>query len=195
MRPRRPVYLAGRYYHIYNRGTNREPIFGEAENYEFVLRRIKRYLEELALTLIAYCLMPNHYHWLVRQDGERPAGLLAQRVFNSYTKAYNKRYERSGTLFEGPYRVIQIDRPAHLLHACRYIHANPVKDGLVAEIEQWPYSNYLEWVELRPGTLVDRAFVRAHFTSPESYVAFVHDYLREKKLPQEIAGYLRAWEA
>jgi hypothetical protein len=59
-------------------------------------------------------------------------------VFNGYAKAYNKRYERSGTLFEGPYRVIQIDRPAHLLHLCRYIHANPVEDGLVAGIGQWP---------------------------------------------------------
>ena len=194
MRLRRPAYLPGHYYHIYNRGANREPIFCEQDNYEFVLRRIKRYLGELALTLIAYCLMPNHYHWLVRQDGEQPAGLLAQRVFNSYTKAYNKRYERTGTLFEGPYKVIQIDRPVHLLHLCRYVHANPVRGGLVVEIEQWPYSNYLEWVELRSGTLVDRVFVREHFHSVESYAAFVQDYLRERKLPQEIAGYLRAWE-
>jgi putative transposase len=120
---------------------------------------------------------------------------LAQRVFNSYTKAYNKRYGRTGTLFEGPYKVIRIARPAHLLHLCRYIHANPVKDGLVAEVEQWPHSNYLEWVGLRLGTLFDRAFVREHFPSPESYAAFVQDYLREKKLPREIAAYLQAWEA
>ena len=116
-------------------------------------------------------------------------------MFNSYSKAFNKRFERSGTLFEGPYKAIEIERPAHLLHLCRYIHANPVKDGLVEEIEQWPYSNYLEWVELRPGTLVDRAFVREHFKTPESYAAFVQDYVREKKLPREIGGYLRAWDA
>ena len=73
MRPRRPAYLAGHYYHIYNRGANREPIFDDAENYEFVLRRIKRYLHELALTLIAYCLSPNHYHWL-RPPGGRARG-------------------------------------------------------------------------------------------------------------------------
>jgi len=193
MRPRRPAYQAGHYYHLYNRGANRESIFREKDNYVFVLGKIKRYCVELALTLIAYCLMPNHYHWLVRQDGEQPAGLLAQRVFNSYTKAFNKRYERSGTLFEGPYKVVQVDDEAHLLHLCRYIHANPVKDGLVAEISEWPYSNYPEWVELRPGTLVDRAFVQEHFTAA-SYGAFVQEYLCEKKLSPELAGYLSAWK-
>jgi REP element-mobilizing transposase RayT len=131
---------------------------------------------------------------LVRQDGEQPAGRLAQRVFNSYTKAYNKRYDRSGTLFEGPYKVLQIKDHAHLLHLCRYIHANPVVHGLVGQVEEWAYSNYPEWVELREGTLVDRAFVQEHFTR-ESYEAFVQAYLRERRLPSQMARYLATWEA
>ena len=105
-RPRRPHYLQGHYYHIYNRGTSKMSIFREADNYTHVLKRIKRYRNEFDLAVIAYCLLPNHYHFLVRQDGEQPAGLLPQRVFNSYSKAYNKRYDHSGTLFEGPYKVI-----------------------------------------------------------------------------------------
>jgi REP element-mobilizing transposase RayT len=153
-----PVYQPGHIYHIYNRGASREIIFREEENYVFVLRKIKRYVQELALTLIAYCLMPNHYHLLVRQDGQERAGLLPQRVFNGYTKAYNKRYDHSGTLFQGPYRAIHLEDESHLLHLCRYIHANPVKDGLASAPEDWPYSNYLEWTGERPGTLVDRAF-------------------------------------
>jgi REP element-mobilizing transposase RayT len=60
MRPRRPDYQAGHYYHIYNRGANRESIFRNEDNYLFVLHKIKHYCRELALTLIAYCLMPNH---------------------------------------------------------------------------------------------------------------------------------------
>jgi len=193
MRPRRPAFLCGHYYHFYNRGANRESIFCEEDNYWFVLRKVKRYSREYTLTAVAYCLMPNHYHFLVRQDGEQPAGLLPQRVFNSYTKAYNKRYDRSGTLFEGPYKVIHIADDTHLLHLCRYIHANPVKDGLVDELTQWPYSNYPEWVELRPGTLVDRAFVREYFSSPTDYHEFVMDYVRERRLPQEVTSYLERW--
>ena len=87
MRPRRPEYLSHHYYHVYNRGAGKHPIFREGENYVFVLRRMKEYLRALELTAIAYCLMPNHYHFLIRQDGEHAAGLLPQRVFNSYTKA------------------------------------------------------------------------------------------------------------
>ncbi|MFQ5615084.1 MAG: transposase [Anaerolineales bacterium] len=100
MRPRRPPYLPGHYYHIYNRGAHGVSIFREKDNYLFVLRKVKKYLREFSLTIIAYCLMLNHYHFLVRQDDKHKAGLLPQRVFNSYSKAYNKRYGHSGTLFE-----------------------------------------------------------------------------------------------
>ena len=105
MPPPRPAYLSGQYYHFYNRGHSRASIFREEDNYLFVLGKIKYYLRELDLAVIAYCLMPNHYHFLVRQDGERGAGLLPQRVFNSYTKAYNNRYTHSGSLFESSYQV------------------------------------------------------------------------------------------
>jgi len=195
MRPRRPSYMPGHFYHIYNRGAHSTTVFREKDNYLFVLRKMEKYLREFDLTLIAYCLMPNHYHFLVRQDGEHQAGLFPQRVFNSYSKAYNKRYDHSGTLFEGPYKVIQVDKTNYLLHLCRYIHANPVKDRLVDGLEDWPYSNYLEWVGARPGTLVDREFVQTHFPTPAVYKAFVLDYLRTRDLPEEIRGYLEEWEA
>ena len=192
--PKRPTYLPGHYYHIYNRGAHRISIFREKENYIFALRKMKAYCRSLALTLIAYCLMPNHYHYLIRQDGEHHAGLLPQRVFNSYTKAYNKRYGHSGTLFEGNYKATPVQDETHLLHLCRYIHANPVKHGLVADLAEWPYSNYLEWIGERDGTLIDRDFVQDHFASPQSYQEFVFDYLIERKLPRELDAYLSAWE-
>ena len=192
--PIRPKYHPGGIYHIYNRGSHRESIFREPDNYLFVLRKIKNYSSELHLVILAYCLMPNHFHLLIRQDGDQPAGLLSQRVFNSYSKAYNKRYQHSGTLFQGPYRVKQVVQTVHLLHLCRYIHANPVKDGLVTEPGDWPYSNYLEWIEKREGTLVDRAFVQAHFEQSVRYVEFVLDYLRSRQLAPEIAAYLAQLE-
>ena len=140
------------FYHIYNRGAAHQVIFREDENYLFVLRQVKKYARELNVAVIAYCLLPNHYHFFLRQDGQQPAGLLPQLVFNSYTKAFNKRYERSGTLLEGRYKAIPVDKEGYLLHLCRYIHANPMRHGLASQLEEWPYSNYPEWMGLRDGS-------------------------------------------
>jgi len=191
----RPEYSPGNYYHIYNRGFDRSSIFREEDNYLFVLRKLKNYLAQLELTVIAYCLMPNHYHWLIRQNGDFSAGLLAQRVFNGYTKAYNLRYNRSGTLFQGPYKVQKINNIDHLLNLCRYIHCNPVKDGLLSKLENWPYSNYLEWVGKRKGSLVEKKFVSQHFSSPKEYEIYCDNYLTSRYLPEEIQKYINDFES
>ena len=182
-----PPFTQHHYYHLYNRGAHRQSIFHEDDNYLFVLNKIKKYINELQLTIIAYCLMPNHYHLLVRQDGDIPAGKLPQRVFNSYGKAYNKRYNHSGTLFEGPYQPRLVNSQSYLLHLCRYIHANPIKDGIVAHLHEWPYSNYFEWIDLRQGTLVDKDFVKTYFQTPDEYEAFLQDYLLYRRLPEELS--------
>ena len=182
------------YYHIYNRGVSKATLFREQDNYVYVLRKTRYYCEKLQLGMIAYCLMPNLYHFLVRQDGEHPAGLLPQRIFNGYTKAYNRLYGHSGTLFERRYQVKQVESEVHLLHLCRYIHANPIKDGLAAGMEDWPYSNYLEWIGQRGGKLVDLAFVREHFQSGNDYMDFVADYLHSRRLPEEGLSYLSEFD-
>jgi putative transposase len=171
------VWQSGRYYHIYNRGVQKATLFREEDNYYYALRKVKGYCIEFQLVPIAYCLMPNHYHFLIRQDGETPAGLLPQRVFNGYTKAYNHRYGNRGTLFERRFQAKQIESDTHLLHLCRYIHANPVKDGFVDDPDDWPYSNYLEWIGKRDGSLVDHTFVQTHFQNPRSYRTFVLDII------------------
>jgi REP element-mobilizing transposase RayT len=169
-------FLQGSYYHVYNRGAGHQAIFRESDNYLFVLRRIKEYAQQFRIAIVAYCLMPNHYHLLVRQDGEQSAGLLPQRIFNSYTKAFNKRYDRTGTLLEGRFEAILVDDTKYLLHLCRYIHMNPVKHGLSACPDDWPYSNYHEWTGQREGTLIDHAFVRGYFPLAADYIRFVDEY-------------------
>ena len=156
---------------------------------------MKYYADQLNLKIIAYCLMPNHYHFLIRQEGDQTAGLLPQRVFNSYSKAYNKRYQHTGTLFEDNYKVKAIKESSHLLHLCRYIHGNPVKDGLVNDPADWPYSNYPEWIGLRKGTLFDQDFVRHNFTSPDDYRSFVWDGLRGRgETPKDIMTYIEGFD-
>ena len=185
---------AGNYYHIYNRGAHRQSIVREATNYEFILKLMKKYMAELSVTVIAYCLMPNHYHWLVRQDGNLRAGLLAQRVFNSYSKAFNNRYDHSGTLFEGPYKPILVKDDSYLRHLCIYIHAQPVKDNITPFLDMWDYSNYHEWMGIRNGTLVDHDFIDNYFPNRGQYRRHLMEYLKSRNLPPKLDAYLRGLE-
>lgn len=201
--PRRQIFESGQYYHIYNRGNNRGAIFFKPENYLFFLRRWKKYLTPY-LDTIAYTLMPTHYHVLGRVKNpdffensgfSEPTPAISnamQRFGLSYTKAINKRFERVGSLFQGVYQAKLVQSEAHLLHLCRYIHGNPVKDGLVADPADWEYSNYLEWLGERDGTLFDPEFVRAYFASPGDYRQFVLDDLLGRDLPDDIRLYLES---
>jgi putative transposase len=186
----RPPYLKGHYYHFYNRGSRQLSIFHNRNDYLYLLRHFKEYAQKFQITPIAYCLQPNHYHICLRQDGPVNAGVLIQRLFNRYGKTYRQKYTHSGTIFEGPYKVKIVDNHTYLLHLCRYIHANPVKHGIVPEITDWPYSNYLDWIGTRPGTLLDRQFIADHFPQPNEYEAFVKEYLLSHTLPDGMDDYL-----
>jgi len=188
--PRRgDVFAPGCYYHIYNRGAGGERIFFTPDNYKHCLRLVKRYMRPHQVTVIAYCLMPNHYHFLLRQDGEMPLSRFIGTLFNAYVQAVNKQRGRKGTLFEGRFKHVLIDREEYLVHLCRYIHVNPVKARLVARPEDWPFSNYLEWVGKRGGTLKDETFIRSYFSTPQEYEAFVHDYGDEARVREELEKY------
>ena len=141
------------------------------------------------MKVIAYCLLPNHYHWLLRQDGEAPAGQVPARVFRSYSQAFNRAYGRSGTLFEGPYKALPVETDAYFVTLCAYIHLNPVHHGLVVSPEDWPYSNYLEWIGKRAGTLIDRELVREFFGRPEEYEACVGDVQGRATFDSEARGF------
>ncbi|GAB4459709.1 MAG: hypothetical protein Kow0070_15040 [Anaerolineales bacterium] len=206
--PRRLTpFLPEQYYHLYNRGVNRQAVFFEAENYLFFLRGVRKYLLPL-VSVIAYCLMPTHYHLLVRvkqqkaetsevsktSEVSRAVSRAMQRFLISYTKAINKRFDRVGALFQGAFQAKPVASYAHLLNLCAYIHANPVKDGLVERPQDWMYSNYLEWLGQPDGTLCDKEFIAEHFETSEAYAAFVADYLSTRRLPEEVEKYLQALE-
>ena len=88
------IWQQGMYYHIYNRGARQVTIFREETNYLFTISKRKESSRAKRIMVLTYCLMPNHFHFLVRQDGEAPAGDLPQFIFNSYSKAHNKMYSR-----------------------------------------------------------------------------------------------------
>jgi putative transposase len=188
------TWQSGMYYHIYNRGVSRSTLFREVTNYLYVIKKLQTYRLENCVTVVAYCFMPNHYHLLLRQDGNQAAGNVPQSVFNSYSKAYNLKYSHSGTLFEGRFHAKPVQSTSHLLHLCRYIHGNPVKDGLVADPADWQWSNYLEWIGERHGSLVDREFIREQFVDGQEYERFVFQYLKSRQLPEDVKRFLEDLE-
>lgn len=190
MARRELAFLPGQYYHVYNRGASRGLIFQTGENYRFMLQRLRENLPSCRISVIAYCLMPNHYHFGLRQDGVVPISDLIQAVFNSYSKAYNRATSRSGTLFEGPFRAVSVEKLEHLLHLCRYIHRNPLEAGLVGDPITWEFSNYREWIERRGDGLTDGEFVRENFPQPAEYREFVMDYEPPEKVTIPLKAFL-----
>ncbi|MBE3140162.1 MAG: transposase [Thermoplasmata archaeon] len=184
------VFTQGQYYHIYNRGAGKEQIIFNEGNYEYLLRLVKRYYQKLGATVIAYCLMSNHYHFLLRQETDEPLSKFVGVLFNVYAQAVNLQQGRTGTLFEGRFRHKCVDKWEYLVTLCRYIHRNPVKARLVSKPEDWLYSNYREWIGLRNGDLKDAVFIQDHFPNPEEYVSFVNDVEDEKKSYEKISKYM-----
>lgn len=131
------------YYHIYNRGNNREPLFRESRNYAYFLNLYAKYINPIAETY-AYCLLNNHFHLLVRikdLPSLTPSRTFSN-LFSTYTKAFNKAYKRTGSLFEKPFKRKIIDNNHYLILLTTYIHRNPQKHGFVDDFRDWPYSSY-----------------------------------------------------
>ncbi len=168
---RETPFRAGEYYHLYNRGCNFQPVFFEHDNYRHFLWLIRQHLLN-NLNLIAYCLMPNHYHLLVQ--------LLVDDLSQSmqafgvvYTKAINKRLGRVGSLFQGRFRAIHVDRDEYLLHLSRYIHLNPVVAQLVQRPEDWEFSSCADYFGLRQNAVLHPDVVLEQFASRAEYRHFV----------------------
>jgi len=183
-------FVPGQYYHLYNRGAGKGRIFFNEGNYSYLTSLFSKLHAEHGAAIIAYCLMPNHYHLLIRQETDEPLSRFINVVFNGYVQAVNLQQGRSGTLFEGRFHDRCVDQWPSLVHLCRYIHRNPVKAGLVERPADWPFSNYREWVGLRDNGLKDEDFIRDHFRGPQDYAAFVHDVGDEQLSSGKIRRYI-----
>ena len=121
-------YYKDTFHHLYNRGANKQPIFFEKANYIYFLKRLRYYKDKYEIELLAYCLMPNHFHLFVRQLKEEfSITEFISALLNSYTKSINKNYKRSGTLFEGKTKSKQILDDTYFKWVIKYILENPVK--------------------------------------------------------------------
>jgi REP element-mobilizing transposase RayT len=160
MKNYKPIPLEkGNYYHIYNRGNNSIDVFFDAESYYHFLRLYDKYISPIADTY-AWCLLKNHFHILVylRMDNEIEFEKLEYStivnlkviepskqfgfLFNAYTQAINKKFNRTGGLFEKPFERKLITSDSYLKNIIHYIHNNPVQHGFVKQMSLYPWSSY-----------------------------------------------------
>ncbi len=174
MPSRQTPLQAENFYHIYNRGNNRQNIFFDRENYIYFLRLMKKYLVVNGIDIIAYCLMPNHYHFLVYLRNDNLSGAMRS-LSLAYTKAINKRFERSGVLFQGRFQSILVSDTDYLINLSRYIHLNPVEAGFADRPEEWEFSSYLEYTGLRNGIIPQMDYLKQQFQDESVYQQFLTD--------------------
>lgn len=184
--PRREIeFTTGEIYHLFNRGAGKSAIFLAPEYYHFFITKMWVYSKSLNLPVIAFCLMPNHYHLLVMQAGDNPAGNLAQRICNSYSKAFNNWTGRKGTHFEGRYHAKHVGSQNYLEYLCAYIHMNPASSDIVDRPELWPYSDYHRWVVINLHAQTLKIHIDLGLPVGDEYRGFLEDVLAGRKIIPE----------
>lgn len=170
----------GQSYHIYNHANGVENIFREKESYRFFLQQYEKYLGPVVETF-AYCLMPNHFHFLVKVRSDLPgfqnlAGLSTKGhssknpvtkafsdFFNSYTKAINKKFERRGSLFIKNFQRKPIETEKQWQVTFLYILLNPIKHGFVKDLNHWKWSSWLAYNNMDRYSFLNRVEYKVYF--------------------------------
>jgi putative transposase len=176
-------FVAGEYYHVYNRGVGKMDIFKDSQDYTQFIIRLKlalgvdpkeimelsrkdvplriRPIEKNSFSLVCFCLMPNHYHILIKQNSDVEVSTLISKVFTSYSMYFNKKYKRVGPIFQDSFKAVNVGNDEYLSWLSVYIHQNPSVAGLVWDLNQWKWSSYPEYLNgeggvCEKGVVLDR---------------------------------------
>ena len=190
-------FVTDNYYHVFNRGVEKRIIFTSNRDYQRFLQTLyyyqfsgpkpsfsthKRFRKKdfsnnpKIVEIICYCLMPNHFHLLIKQVNEKGVEEYMRKVLNSYTKYFNTKHKRVGPLFQGQFKSVSIDTDEQLLHLSRYIHLNPYVAGLTKDLTSFVNSSYLDFIGLRENSLCSPQFILDFFKSKQDYQSFVNDH-------------------
>ena len=157
-------------YHIYNRGINSEAIFNSDENKRYFLKLYSKYLENKSDSF-AYCLMDNHFHFIIRIVNEKEITQALSNLFNSYAKAFNKQNNRTGSLFETTFERKLVVSENYFQQLIFYIHNNPVKHGFVDKMNLYPWSSFESVTSDKP-TMIKRSEVLTIFGDKEGFLEY-----------------------
>jgi len=167
-------YFKNTYHHLYNRGANKGTIFFEEGDYNYFLRRLVLYKNRYSIKILAYCLMPNHFHLFAKQTSDtKTIGMFVGTLLNSYTKFINVKYRKSGVLFQGPTKSKLIDNEKYFIWLIKYILHNPKKAKLVRSPLEWKHSSYHEFY--KNGNITDWEEIIERFQSNEDFKNFIEN--------------------
>ena len=169
-------------YHIIIRGINRQSLFEENEDRVRFIQTILKYREVCEYQLYAYCLMGNHLHMLLR-EGREPIETIMRRIGGSYVLWYNKKYDRVGYLFQDRFRSEPIEDDTYFLTVLRYIFQNPVKAGLVTKVQNYLWTNYMDYIEGSNRTDIDFALSMLHPDGEKAVGSFI-EFINQKSHDQ-----------
>lgn len=208
---RKVVFVNDEIYHIYNRGLDRRVIFTNKREFERAKQLIKfysykdtpiRYSKLLNLPLLkrgeilqslysgerlvdilSYCLMPNHFHFLLKQNSDKGISTFIANLTNAYTKYFNTKYERTGPLLNGVFKAVYIESEEQLLHVSRYIHLNPVVSSIIKDnnLKDYQWSSYQEYLSLSDDQTSSKDLVLKMFKTVSDYENFVVDQISYAK--------------
>lgn len=188
-------FVNGEYYHILNRGVAQMQIFRDTTYYKHFLKTALYYQIEgpkprfslfaptsnllknnqKIVDIVSYCLMPNHFHFLLSQKRDGGITEFFSKLSNSYTKYFNIRDKRIGPIFQGEFKAIHLETSEQLLHLSRYIHLNPLVNYLIKDLEIYRWSSYPEYIGNNNDNICSKEIVIFQFKSPEDYKKFVLD--------------------
>lgn len=181
-------FQKGSYYHVYNRGNRKDDIFISPRDYERFLRRTKEYKEEFKITILCYCLMPNHFHFLLRQDSDIPVTSFMLKLGTSYAKYFNIKYDQVGSLFQDRFKAKLIETDEYLLQLSRYIHRNPIEilpSTPGVELIDYKWSSYSAYLGKNNNDLIDASIILDYFAKSDphgDYKRFVEYDFKNKSL-------------
>lgn len=216
---RKVIFANGEYYHIYNRGVDKREVFLDEADYNRFLISLREFncsdaigsLYEKSLRdkkgssapimgaelpklveIIAYCLNPNHYHLILKQNSEKGIEKFMHKISTGYTNYFNKKQKRSGALFQGRFKAINIDSNEYLLYLSAYVNKNNFihnysSNGSSTPTD-WKYCSAPDFIGKRDGTLCDKNVILDQFKSVEEYETFLNNnalHLKEKKEMQK----------
>jgi len=212
---RKVSFAFGEFYHLYNRGNSKQVIFHNHEDYSHFVKLIYlsndkdnlnlRYINEnfynqtnqnKLVNIGAYCLMPNHFHLLITQTEEGSISKFMQKLSTAYSMYYNKKYERTGSLFEGKFKSKHIDNDIYFKYLFSYVHLNPVKliqkdwkevgiknkSGALIFLNEYKYSSYLDYLGIKrdENIVINRGVFPDYFSSEEKFQKEIFEWLSYK---------------
>lgn len=166
-------FESGVYYHIYNRGNRKQQIFLQNRDYERFLEKVTEYKKKFPVDIVGFCLMPNHFHFLLQQLTTNAISRFFSNLCNSHSKYFNIKYKTVGSLFQGRFKAKRVEKDEYLIHLSRYIHLNvvelfsPLGKKTTQQLIQYRWSSFPTYLSGKESEIINSKPVLQYFSGKD----------------------------